>query len=478
MKEVKLRMNEQLKYEEIKKCADGYQSKERTSIKLGITIRQVNKLINIYKQKGKEGFIHGNRNRKPANYKGLSLRNKIITLYQNKYKLVVKNSNGDDVEWSFNINHFRELLKKNENIDVSYTYLYNLFKSQEILSPKAHKKTKRELAKKKILEEKANLNKTESEIEELVDHRLALELSHPRKERCKYFGEKIEMDASEFLWFAGIKTHLHLAIDNCTGKIVGGWFDYQETLNGYYNVFYQILTNYGIPYSFLTDNRTVFYYESIKRKTPEKDVLTQFGYACKTLGTDLLTTSVPQAKGMIERLNGTVQGRLPGELMLNNISTIEEANNYLINIFIPELNERFSLSTSSIKSVFEDSPKEEFINTTLAILTPRKFDNGSSIKFKNEYYQAYDETNKLTCFLNHTEGLVIEAFNKELYVTVDDHIYELRKKEKHKKISTNFDVKEETPKEKKKYIPPMSHPWKSASFKRQMEKAHAKHAYA
>ena len=77
MKEVKLRMNEQLKYEEIMKCALGYQSNERTSIKLGITIRQVNKLKKVYKEKGKEGFIHGNRDCKPINYKELSLRMKL-----------------------------------------------------------------------------------------------------------------------------------------------------------------------------------------------------------------------------------------------------------------------------------------------------------------------------------------------------------------------------------------------------------------
>ena len=80
MKETILRMNGQLKYEEIEKCANGYQSKERTSIKLTITIRQVNKLLNIYKQKGKKSFVHGNRYRKPANYKGLSLHNEIIPL--------------------------------------------------------------------------------------------------------------------------------------------------------------------------------------------------------------------------------------------------------------------------------------------------------------------------------------------------------------------------------------------------------------
>lgn len=479
MRKVKLRMNEQLKYEEIKKCIDGNQSKERTSVKLGITVRQVNKLIIKYKEKGKEGFIHGNRSRKPANYKGLSLREKIVSLYENKYKIIIKKEDGEDSEWNFNIHHFKDLLKANEDIEVSYTYLYKLFKDNDILSPKAHKKTKREFIKKHVLEEKKMKEKSISEIEEIVDHRLSLELAHPRKERSKYFGEKIEMDASEFLWTGTKKFHLHLAIDNCTGIVLAGWFDNQETLNGYYHLLNQILTNYGIPYSFLTDNRTVFYYESIKRKTPEKDVLTQFGYACKQLGIELKTTSVPQAKGMIERLNGSFQGRLPGELMLEGITTMEEANEYLINTFIPNYNEKFALSTSGFKSVFEDSPNEEVINTTLAILSPRKFDNGSSIKFRNEYYQAYDDNNKLVCFMNHTDSLVIEAFNKDLYISVDEKIYELRKKEKHKKLSTNFDNEEKQEvKEKKKYIPPMSHPWKSASFKKQIEKAHTKRIYA
>ena len=50
----------------------------------------------------------------------------------------------------------------------------------------------------------------------------------------------------------------HLAIDDATGKIAGAYFDDQETLNSYYRVLYQILVNYGIPYKFLTDRRTVF----------------------------------------------------------------------------------------------------------------------------------------------------------------------------------------------------------------------------
>ena len=52
-----------------------------------------------------------------------------------------------------------------------------------------------------------------------------------------------------------------LAIDDASGVVTGAWFDTQETLNGYYHVFEQILTDYGIPYKFLTDKRTVFTYK-------------------------------------------------------------------------------------------------------------------------------------------------------------------------------------------------------------------------
>ena len=59
------------------------------------------------------------------------------------------------------------------------------------------------------------------------------------------------MDATPYEWIPGQIWHLHLAIDDASGRITGGWFDTQETLNGYYHVFHQILSKYGIPYKFL-----------------------------------------------------------------------------------------------------------------------------------------------------------------------------------------------------------------------------------
>ena len=466
MRKVELRMNEKEKYDVIKELVDHNGNKNRASKKLGLSRRQIDRLIIKYKEKGKAGFVHGNRTHKPINALDKSISQDIILLYEKKYQ-----------DWNFN--HFKEFLKKDENIDVSYNFIYKTLTKEGILSPKARKKTKREYSKKKLLQEKKiNLAMSDEQIESIVSHEVALEDSHPRCEKPKYFGEVIEQDGSIHMWFGGIKTCLHLAIDKATSTIVGAWFDKHETLNGYYQVFYQILTNYGIPYKFLTDNRTVFNYMSLNpdKRTCEKDVLTQYGYACKQLGIELETTSVSQAKGLIERTNGTFQGRLVNELKLHGITTIEEANKYLIDVFVPYFNQRFAMDYKKFESVFETSPSDEKINYTLAILTPRKIDNGNSIKYYGKYYQPYIN-NQVKCFSPKTECLVIKAFNGDLLVTIDEQVLELKELSRNKRFSKEFDEVVEV-KEKKKYIPPMSHPWKLASFKKQIEKSHFKHQYA
>lgn len=466
MRKVVLRMNELEKYNVIKELVDHNGNKNRASKKLGISRRQIDRLIIKYKEKGKAGFVHGNRTHKPINALDKSISEDIILLYKSKYQ-----------DWNFQ--HFKEFLKKDENIDVSYNFIYKVLTKEGILSPKARKKTKREYAKQRLLEEKKiNLAMNNEQIENIINHEIALEDSHPRGEKPKYFGEVIEQDGSIHKWFGDIKTCLHLAIDKATSTIVGAWFDKQETLNGYYHVFYQILTKYGIPYKFLTDNRTVFNYISLNpnKRTSDKDVLTQYGYACKQLGIELETTSVSQAKGLIERTNGTFQGRLVNELKLHGITTIEEANKYLLEDFVPYFNEKFAMDYRKFQSVFEISPSEEKINYTLAILTPRKIDNGNAIKYYGKYYQPY-LNNEIKCFMPRTECLVIKAFNGELLVTIDEQVLELKELSRNEIFSKEFDEVKDI-KEKKKYIPPMSHPWKLASFKKQLEKSHYQHQYA
>ena len=115
MKKVELRVMEQIKYEIIKNLVDNNGNKQRAAIKLGITIRQVNRLIQTYKAKGKAGFIHGNRNRLPKKTISQEIKDKIIELYKTKY-------------YDAHIKHFQDLLSEYEHITISYSPIYTILR--------------------------------------------------------------------------------------------------------------------------------------------------------------------------------------------------------------------------------------------------------------------------------------------------------------------------------------------------------------
>lgn len=456
MRKVELRMREQEKYDIIKRVANKEISVLTASVNLRCTTRSIYNLVKIYKEKGKEGFVHGNRDRKPSITKPNELKEKILALF--------KSDNYEGV----NFNHFLELLKK-ENINVSYNFLYNLLKQEGYISPKCNKNTRREYNKKlkSKIENKEKLKEPEKEyiaITNLDD----LATSHPRKPRAKYCGEIVQMDASIYIWFGDIKLYLHIAIDDATGAILGAYFDRQETLNGYYQVFYQILTNYGIPAEFLTDRRTVFEYKKLKNPSDEKDTFTQFSYACSQLGVAITTSSVPQVKGRVERLFNTLQSRLPVEMRLAKIKTIDEANEFLSS-YINEFNNNFSIINYYTKSVFIKQIDSKKINYTLSIISRRVVDKGNSIKYKRKTYQFYDE-NGLACVKPKTQCLVIKTFNNKLLSCIGTDIYELVELPNNQKVSKNFDTKKVKEHKYKGHKPKWFHPWNYFQYQAKVQR--------
>ena len=452
MRKIILTMKEQNIYQIIKNLVENKGNKKRAAIRLGCTLRNINLLIKKYQEKGKAGFSHGNKLRKPKRTISQQTQKQIIKLYEKKY-------------YDYNWKHFCEKLNEIEGIEISYCPLHNILRQAGYISRLAFKRTRR--AKAKELEGKKKLTEIDKKViqEDLLLDKID---SHPRKPRAKYFGELIQMDASGMIWFDDVFSTLHLAVDDSTGTVLGAYFTPQETLLGYYNVLYQILTNYGIPHQFLTDNRTVFIYQHKNNPEVENDTYTQFGYACKQLGIQIETSSIPQAKGRIERLNGTFQRRLPQELRTAKIHSLEQANQFL-QAYLKEFNKRFALQYNNTTSVFEDKPSIDTINKTLAILTPRKFDSGSAIKYKNNFYiPVKGNLDNIQCFRKGVEGLVIQTFDNKLYISVADCLYALKLIDKNKKVSEEFD--NPTPqKPKTVYIPPMSHPYKHDSFIRYLQ---------
>lgn len=412
---------EKLKYKTIIKVINGNIDKKKASIIIGCSLRRINQLINIYKTEGKSGFVHKSKNKIPVNKLDSKLRNKIISLYKEKY-------------FNFNFTHFKEKLLELENINLPYGTIYNILTEVDIKSPKKNKKIK-----------KQNL--------------------HPSRERKKYFGELVQIDASVHLWFGTFKTYLHAAIDDATGNVLGTYFDTGETIKGYYEMTYQILLNYGIPMAFYSDRRTIFEYYSKKMVNIEKDTFTQFQAACDKLGIEIITTSIAQAKGKIERLFGTFQSRLVAELRLNNINIIEKANQF-VKEYLAVYNKQFALPIDYNKSFMEESPSIDLINLYLSIFTNKVVNNGSTIKHKSILYYPELNGQRINLFPK-TKVIFIESFDHNYFILHEDKFYN----------AIELNVVQHIEKIKKQkiiYRPPASHPWKTASYQKYIENHNSK----
>ena len=454
-------MDEQKKYEVIKALADHPNgSKDRAALTLGCTKRHINRMLAGYRKEGKAFFVHGNKGRKPSSSIPEETRNTIIDLYRTKY-------------YDANFQHFTELLAELEGIHVSTSSVRKILESYYILSPKVTKAKKKRI-RQELLSKKEQAS-SKKDADRIQANLVAIEDAHPRRPRCAYFGEMQQMDATPYEWIPGQVWHLHLAIDDATGAITGAWFDTQETLNGYYHVFHQILKDYGIPYKFFTDRRTVFTYKKKNSPSLDEDTYTQFAYACKQLGVLLESSSVPQAKGRVERLNQTLQSRLPVELRLAEITTIEGANEFL-HSYIKKFNAKFSLPSHNTKSVFEMQPTDEKINLILAVLNERTVDCGHCIQFQHDHYRMLDRRGMPVHYRKGTKVMVIRAFDGSLYCCVNDQdIYALEKVEERHETSKELDMDLPQQKPKKPYIPPMNHPWRRAAFLKFVQKTASSH---
>ncbi|EHD33374.1 integrase core domain protein [Streptococcus pneumoniae GA11184] len=380
-------MNETKKYLVIKAIAQGKKTKKRACVELNLSERQINRLLLAYQQKGKEAFRHGNRNRKPKHAIPDEIKERILKKYLS-YET-----------YKPNVLHFCELLAEEEGIKLSDTTVRKILYKKNILSPKSHRKTKKRVRK----QAKLNLNQPLDNpiLPTAKDFLEDPKKVHPSRPRKKFAGELIQMDASPHAWFGPETTNLHLAIDDASGNILGAYFDKQETLNAYYHVLEQILANHGIPLQMKTDKRTVFTYQASNSKKMEDDTYTQFGYACHQLGILLETTSIPQAKGRVERLNQTLQSRLPIELERNKIHTLEEANTFLLS-YIQTFNEQFGNKTKL--SVFEEAPNPSERNLILARLAERVVDSGHHIRFQKPLLYSY-RTRKRSLFHQKDESI-------------------------------------------------------------------------
>ena len=379
-------MNELKRITIIQSVLDKKRTQKEAATALNISERQIRNLVKRYREEGALGLKHKNKFNKPSHAFSDNFIDKIVQL-----KL-----SDDYIDTNFS--HFKDLLKERENIIISYSALYSILKSHNINSKKSHKDRK----------------------------------IHRRRKRKECEGLLVQTDGTPFDWFnIGKKYSLHGYIDDATGKILGLYMCENECLMGYLEITRQMLKNYGSPVAIYSDKYSVFFPASSQKLTIEEQLdgkekpTTQFKRIMDSLGIDLIAASTSQAKGRVERLWQTLQDRLTIEFRLNNINTIEQANNFLPK-YIKKYNNQFAVKPLSNESKFIPLPSYIDLDILLTNKLTRVIDNAGTFSIKNKKFQILENDilpgAKIDIYISHKIGIIIEYKQKRYKVICLDNV--------------------------------------------------------
>jgi transposase len=210
------------------------------------------------------------------------------------------------------------------------------------------------------------------------------------------FGELVQIDGSPHDWFEGRAERccLIVFIDDATSRLLSLHFVAQECTQGYFDAMAHHLKTQGRPIAYYSDKHGIFRVNAKEANTGSG--LTQFGRACQELGIELICANSPQAKGRVERANGTLQDRLVKEMRLQNINNMAQANQWLPT-FIAQYNAKFAVEASNSTNAHRQSlPTANQFNLILSQQHQRKLSWQLELSYKNVCFQIQTKTPSYT----------------------------------------------------------------------------------
>jgi hypothetical protein len=214
-------------------------------------------------------------------------------------------------------------------------------------------------------------------------------------------GEMIQLDGSDHEWlekrYPGRLTLLKAA-DDATNRIQLARFVPLETGAEHRQLLLDYLSRHGRPLAFYTDKAACFG-QTTRPYTPlvpleereAKATESIIRSALKALNVELILAHSPQAKGRIERDFGTSQDRLIKNMRVEGIRTIEEANRYLEEVYIPDWNQRFAVEAADPTDLHRPLPDEVNLKQLFSRTDTRSVANDFTIRYKNVRYQISEE---------------------------------------------------------------------------------------
>jgi len=200
-----------------------------------------------------------------------------------------------------------------------------------------------------------------------------------------------QMDGSHHDWFEGRGPWcvLMVMVDDATGRTYVQFFE-SETTAAAFEIFGGYARKYGLPLSLYVDRDSI--YRCDRQSTVDEELqgdgpATQFGRAMKRLDVELIMAHSPQAKGRVERMNGTLQDRLVKEMRLAGISDIASANVFVAAVFLPALNRRFMVKARSEADMHRGIGRGVRLDEILCYEQKRKVSNDWCVSWRNRIFQ-------------------------------------------------------------------------------------------
>jgi hypothetical protein len=310
---------------------------------LKLSVRQLRRIWRRYQSKGDVGLIHGLRGRRSNHAKKESFKRLVLERYAGRYP-------------DFGPTLAMEKLKE-DGFEVRRETLWRWLLAEGLWTRRRRRRPHRS-----------------------------------RRERRSCVGEMVQMDGSHHDWFEGRgeRCVLMVMIDDAIGRTYARFFEGETSFAAM-----QVLGGYvrkrGLPHSLYVDRDSI--YRSDRQATVEEELrgqavpATQFARAMAQLNVELILANSPQAKGRVERMNGTLQDRLVKEMRLEGINQIASANQFLEKTFLPGLNRKFTIKPRDAVDLHRALPAGVRLDEVLSFQEKRKVSNDWCVQWRNRIFQ-------------------------------------------------------------------------------------------
>ena len=302
---------------------------------IGISDRQMRRWRERYEQHGYDGLMDRRRGRPSGKRVPLAQVEQVLGLYREKY-------------FDLNVRHFHEKLVEEHGIGLSYTWVKQALQGAGLVA----REPKRGVHRK-------------------------------RRERRPLPGMLLHIDGSRHQWFQDERWYdLIVILDDATSEIDYAQLVEEESSMTVMAGLWEVIERKGLFCALYSDRGSHFWLTPKAGGKVDTHRPTQVGRALRELGVRMIPAYSPQARGRSERSFGTWQGRLPQELRLRGIATLEAANRFLREHYIAEFNRRFQVAAAQRGTAFVACPRKD-LDLVFSLRFERAVNKDNTVSFQN-----------------------------------------------------------------------------------------------